>query len=265
MSKSIIQINKIIHGVFEGQAQQVPRNIAIKEGGSGREYSYQQLLEDSELLSRYIILSQNIISSSKSEATHKGKLIGILSEKGYNQVISTLAIMKSGHSYLPLSIDWPVHRLDEVLKEGHASILLISRAQYEQEHIRNILSISYNLIVIEDVLAAIREDTRQKKVLNKISLPHITPEDIAYVIFTSGSTGKPKGVTISHRGALNTIDAVNERFNVTQEDKVLALAELSFDLSVYDIFGLLAVGGTVVFPAQDKMKDSGHWVQLYTY
>ncbi|MTW06373.1 AMP-binding protein, partial [Pseudoduganella ginsengisoli] len=90
----------------------------------------------------------------------------------------------------------------------------------------------------------------------------VAPDDLAYVIFTSGSTGVPKGVSISHRGALNTIDAVNQRFSVGPDDRVLALSELSFDLSVYDLFGLLAAGGAIVFPDQAKTKQPEHWLAL---
>jgi non-ribosomal peptide synthetase component F len=66
--------------------------------------------------------------------------------------------------------------------------------------------------------------------------------DLAYVIFTSGSTGEPKGVMIEHRSALNTVLDINERFGVSADDRILALSSLSFDLSVYDIFGALAAG-----------------------
>jgi len=90
------------------------------------------------------------------------------------------------------------------------------------------------------------------------------PEDIAYVIFTSGSTGKPKGVVISHESAVNTIQAVNERFNINSNDSVLAVSKLSFDLSVYDIFGLLIAGGTVIFPGEEKEKNPSHWYELIT-
>ena len=92
-------------------------------------------------------------------------------------------------------------------------------------------------------------------------MPRVKTDDVAYVVFTSGSTGVPKGATISHRGALNTIDAINNKFNITKQDKVLAMSELSFDLSVYDIFGILAVGGKIIFPAQHKTKEPKHWVE----
>ena len=82
------------------------------------------------------------------------------------------------------------------------------------------------------------------------------------MIFTSGSTGQPKGVMIDHRGALNTMIDVNERFGVGPEDRVLALSSLSFDLSVYDVFGVLAAGGTVVFPEAERSRDPQHWAEL---
>ena len=71
---------------------------------------------------------------------------------------------------------------------------------------------------------------------------------LAYVIYTSGSTGAPKGVMISHRAALNTIEDINGRFGIGAGDRVLGLANLGFDLSVYDIFGLLSAGGSLVLP-----------------
>ncbi|MEM9400817.1 MAG: AMP-binding protein, partial [Verrucomicrobiota bacterium] len=87
-------------------------------------------------------------------------------------------------------------------------------------------------------------------------------EQPAYVIYTSGSTGQPKGVVISHSSASNTINDINSRFNITSKDSILALAQLGFDLSVYDVFGVLAAGGKLVFPQPDRQTDPSHWVAL---
>ncbi|HAA27488.1 MAG TPA: non-ribosomal peptide synthetase, partial [Cyanobacteria bacterium UBA8553] len=87
-------------------------------------------------------------------------------------------------------------------------------------------------------------------------------DDLAYVIYTSGSTGKPKGVAIAHRAAVNTILDINQRFDVKSQDRVFALSSLSFDLSVYDIFGTLAAGGTIVIPDALATKDPSHWLEL---
>ncbi len=82
------------------------------------------------------------------------------------------------------------------------------------------------------------------------------------MIFTSGSTGPPKGVMTDHRGALNTCVDVNRSYGVGPDDRVLALSQLNFDLSVYDIFGLLAAGGAVVIPDAGTQRDPRHWVEL---
>ncbi|MBA9087958.1 amino acid adenylation domain-containing protein/non-ribosomal peptide synthase protein (TIGR01720 family) [Fontibacillus solani] len=73
----------------------------------------------------------------------------------------------------------------------------------------------------------------------------VTSDDRAYVIFTSGSTGVPKGVVVQHRPVINLIDWVNRTYRITEQDRVLFITSLSFDLSVYDIFGLLAAGGSI--------------------
>lgn len=221
---------------------------AVIDVEKDQQISHQQLIRQSDLLARLLV-----------EQNQDAPLIGILSEKGYNQVISAFAIMKSGHAYLPLHVDWPVNRLDEVLEQGGAAICFISEAIYAQAEIRQPLEKKYKLLVIEHCLAHIEE---RQATLKTLSLPTVTPDDVAYVIFTSGSTGKPKGVTISHAGALNTLHAVNARFDVSQRDRVLALSELSFDLSVYDIFGVLMVGGSLVYPVQAKTKDPEHWAEL---
>jgi len=90
----------------------------------------------------------------------------------------------------------------------------------------------------------------------------VNPDDLAYVIFTSGSTGDPKGVMISHQSAMNTILDINDRFSIGAQDKVLALSSFTFDLSVYDFFGMLATGGTIVIPDKEKILDPIHWFEL---
>ena len=238
-------------------------NTAVVDDSTAKNYSYKELLEDSDLLSKYIFLKTNIqlLHDAESDSL-QGKLIAILSDKGYNHVVAPLSIMKSGHGYLPLNTSWPMGRLEEVLLEAKVSVVLISKAQYNKREIRESLSTRYQLFIIEDILLAIHADEKLKLEYAKVTLPEVSTDEVAYVIFTSGSTGKPKGVTILHRGAVNTIDAVNAKFSVSCTDKVLALSELSFDLSVYDIFGILSVGGTVIFPEQSKIQSSRYWLDL---
>ncbi len=89
-------------------------------------------------------------------------------------------------------------------------------------------------------------------------LPDIGPDSLAYVIFTSGSTGEPKGVMLTHRAALNTCLDINRRFGIGPQDRVLGLSALSFDLSVWDIFGMFAAGGALVLPKPASASDPAY-------
>jgi non-ribosomal peptide synthetase component F len=244
---------KLIHQLFDEASKQFPDNIALVDDKSSITYS--ELSRQVDFLSKYILLERNLTFNDDS------KLIAILSEKGSVQAISALSIMKAGYAYLPLNVDWPINRIEEVLKSGMVSTVLISKKQYDHYLSENSLLSEYKYIVVEDSLKLSSEKNFISKI-NDFSLPEIISDDVAYVIFTSGSTGKPKGVTISHQGAVNTIFAINEEFDISEKDKILALSELSFDLSVYDIFGLLASGGTVVFPNQSNIKNPTNWIDL---
>ncbi|HYO11587.1 MAG TPA: amino acid adenylation domain-containing protein, partial [Thermoanaerobaculia bacterium] len=87
-------------------------------------------------------------------------------------------------------------------------------------------------------------------------------DDPAYIIFTSGSTGSPKGVLVRHRPAVNLIDWVNGRFAMGESDRVLFLTSLSFDLSVYDVFGLLAAGGSVRVALEEEVGNPEALVRI---
>jgi polyketide synthase PksJ len=91
---------------------------------------------------------------------------------------------------------------------------------------------------------------------------HHDSKAIAYVIHTSGSTGEPKGVVVTHKTVVNLIDWVNKQFEVSAEDKILFITSLCFDLSVYDIFGILAAGGCVRIASESEIKSPESLVEI---
>jgi mycobactin phenyloxazoline synthetase len=90
----------------------------------------------------------------------------------------------------------------------------------------------------------------------------VDAEQPAYLLFTSGSTGEPKGVEVPHRAAVATIDDLVRRFRLGPADRTLAVSALDFDLSVFDIFAMLAVGGAVVVLAEGEQRDAHRWAAL---
>ncbi len=178
------------------------------------------------------------------------ELVAVMMEKGWEQIVAVLGIHFAGGAYLPIDPELPAERQRFLL--GHAKV----KVALTQAAVRDRLSVPPSVEVFEvDQLKPANEvapeDRRRQK-----------PEDLAYVIYTSGSTGVPKGVMIDHRGALNTVLDINQRFGVGPQDRILAVSRLSFDLSVYDVFGLLAAGGTIVMPAADLAYDANHWAEL---
>jgi len=146
----------------------------------------------------------------------------VVMQKGWEQIVAVLGILKSGAAYLPVDASMPAERLHYLLEFGEARIAV---TQVCQDAAIDWPADTIRIRVSDDELAA--------AATTAVASP-ATLEDIAYVIFTSGSTGQPKGVVIDHRGAVNTCIDINQRFNVTPRDRVLALSSLSFDLSVYD-------------------------------
>lgn len=178
-------------------------------------------------------------------------LVGIVMEKGWEQAVAALGILKAGAAYLPLDPSYPQSRLRELLADGRVAVVLTQSRMDE------------GLAWLEDVDRLIVDEIApgwQEHEEYTVLESSAKPEHLAYVIYTSGSTGKPKGVMTDHRGAVNTVLDINRRFEVGPEDRVLALSNMNFDLSVYDMFGMLAAGGAVVIPESDSIRDPACWL-----
>ncbi|WP_432774811.1 amino acid adenylation domain-containing protein [Brevibacillus gelatini] len=172
--------------------------------------------------------------------------VAIAMEKCAHQVTAVLGTLFAGAVYVPIDPKQPLPR---------------RLAMVEQADIRYVLSLSTVAAEWPEGVQIVAVDQVVPQ-QTPLILPDQNPDLPAYIIYTSGSTGQPKGVVVSHRAAANTIADINRRFAINENDKVLGLAQLSFDLSVYDIFGPLAVGGALVLPQVDRQTDPSHWVEL---
>ncbi len=226
--------------LFDDQTLKMPDLVAVIY--RDETYTYRYIAQASERLANHLW-------------QHYGpqELIAVLCEKGVNQVVITLGIMKAGCAYLPLHVESPVERMHAVLQKSEVNVVVTSPVQYESFKNTSLMD-AYSLLNVQELIT--------EALSLEGTLPPIHNQMVAYVIFTSGSTGTPKGVTVTHAAAVNTILAVNQRLKVTASDRILALADLSFDLSVYDIFGILAAGGAIVFPEQEKGPHPDYWLDL---
>jgi amino acid adenylation domain-containing protein len=176
-------------------------------------------------------------------------LVAVVMEKGWEQIVGVYGVLMSGGAYLPLDADLPKERLWSLLERGE---------------VREVVTVGEVRERVEwpEGMGVIAVDEMEWEMGTEPPARVQGVEDLAYVIFTSGSTGEPKGVMIDHRGAVNTIEDLNERYGIGRGDRVLGLSSLSFDLSVYDIFGMCGAGGAVVLPGKGMEKDPGHWQEL---
>ncbi|GMU03297.1 hypothetical protein KH5H1_74190 [Corallococcus caeni] len=177
--------------------------------------------------------------------------VGICVRRSLDAVVGLMGIVKAGGAYMPLDPAYPKERLQFMLEDVQAPVLLTQSPLLERLPAQR----SRVLCLDTDWAEIAREpDTNPAHVA--------TPEDLVYVIYTSGSTGNPKGVMLDHRGRVNNFTDFNRRFQVGPGDAVLALSSLSFDMSAYDVFGTLAAGSTIVLPVAALERDPAHWAQL---
>ncbi|MEM9459455.1 MAG: amino acid adenylation domain-containing protein [Myxococcota bacterium] len=232
---------RLLHEGFFEQAQRRPDAVAVV--AADRTLDYRTLA----LLARRV---GHRLRRAGVEARTPVAVVAVMMEKGWEQVVAVLGVLAAGAAYLPIDPGLPEARSADILTRSGVRLVLT------QSHVRPLLS-------VPDSVEVICVDDPELEGGPSAPLPSRQQStDLAYVIFTSGSSGRPKGVMIDHRGAWNTIVDINRRFGIDAEDRVLALSALSFDLSVYDIFGPLAAGGAVVMPRPGDTREPSRWARL---
>lgn len=228
----------LLQQLFTRQVCKDPKQLAI--------ITPQRTLSYAEVHTGSLLLAYQL----RQLGAKPNQLVGIVMEKGWEQIVAALGVLLSGAAYLPIDAQTPETRLHYLLEHSNVNIVLTQSLLAQQIHWpANIQCIYVDTLELQQTAAPELEAIQ-------------TPEDLAYVIYTSGSTGLPKGVMIDHRAAVNTVVDINERFQVGPQDRVLALSAFTFDLSVYDIFGLLAAGGTIVMPTNEAVRDPLAWLEV---
>ncbi|WP_455430054.1 amino acid adenylation domain-containing protein [Nocardiopsis sinuspersici] len=228
---------------MERQAEETPDALAL-------------LFEDERWTYREVDERANQIAHLlKHIGLRRGDQVAILTERSAEMVPALLGILKAGATYVPLDANAPVKRWHWIIDSLKITCVLTETALVPHLSAADPLPDLAHIVCLDPGTGDGDSESEHPYTVhpsNEIAgMPRSGlpaqggPQDIAYIIFTSGSTGTPKGVTVAHFPAVNLIEWVNNTFSVNSEDRILFVTSLTFDLSVYDVFGILAAGGSI--------------------
>ncbi|WP_280490442.1 non-ribosomal peptide synthetase [Nocardia carnea] len=193
--------------------------------------------------------SRRIAALLLSHGVRPGDTVAVCAARGTAQVAALYGVLAAGAAYVPIARDQPPQRRTAILQQaGVAAVLTDDTARFP--------TAEPNAGGAPVVSIADAQEHEPAPVHRGSS------GDLAYVIFTSGSTGVPKGVEIEHGQAVNTLADIRDRFGLSVDDRVLAVAAVDFDLSVFDLFGVLGAGGSAVIVADEDRRDPDRWLEL---
>ena len=223
-------LESCFHRLFEEQVKRTPEAVAAVCGKE--QLTFRQLNQHANQLAYYL----------QERGVGSEHVVALLADRGIPFLRATLAIFKTGGTYLPLDPHHPAARLRYVLEHSRCRIILTTSAFAATIHpvLEEMLAEERpQIIVVESVPEQAREYLS----------PEPTPLHLAYVIYTSGSTGKPKGAMVAQRGMLNHLYAKIETLQLKEIDRVAQTASQCFDISVWQFLAALLVGGQVqIFP-----------------
>ena len=211
-----------LHQFFEAQAQRTPEAVALYDGEET--LSYRDLNRQAQVLSFQL----------RELGVGPEMLVGLCMRRSTQLVVGLLAILKAGGAYVPLDPTYPEERLAFILNDTQASILLT------QSSLRERLPDYQGTVILLDS-ALLDDDGEASEFLERA-----TTGNLSYVIYTSGSTGRPKGVAITHGSAAQLVAWAQKVYAREELSGVLASTSICFDLSIFEIFVPLSVGGSCI-------------------
>ena len=229
-----------IHELFEAQVERTPDAIALVF--ENQQLSYRELNQQANQLAHYL----------RSFGVKPEVLVGICVERTsvggtsltLSMVIGLLAILKAGGAYVPLDPSYPQERIAFILEDAQAPVLLTQASLVE--------------VMPQDKAQVICLDTDWHLIAQQSQgnlFSELTTDNLAYVIYTSGSTGKPKGVQIPHKALSNFLYTMKQRPGLTEEDTLLAVTTISFDIAALELFLPLIVGARLVVASREIASD----------
>ena len=230
--------NELIHMGIETSAAKEPERIAIT--CAKEDVSFKQVEQYAKVLASKLIT----LGIKESEP------VALIFDKGWQQHVAALGVLKAGGCYVPVDANLPIDRINAYITQSDIRFGVFAS---ESDERRFEQQLTLDETILFDECSEYSSAMVQVKTVDK--------ETPAYIIFTSGSTGIPKGVEIKHSAALGTILDINRKFNVGADDCAFSISAFNFDLSVYDLFGVMGCGGRVIVPQEDELKDPSAWLE----
>ncbi|MFF8413728.1 amino acid adenylation domain-containing protein [Streptomyces omiyaensis] len=221
-----------LHLPFERQAAERPDAVAVRWAGGT--LTYRELNRQ----------ANRIAWTLKRRGVGPETVVGVAVRRGPLMIAAVLGVLKAGGAYLPVGTALPSERVAGMLADTGATLVLTTEDTHTWTPPAGV-----ELLDVGSAGMAFSLDGE----IDPEPVAHA--DNTAYVIFTSGSTGKPKGVTVAHRPVHNLIHWCERTFGFGPDDVSLCVTALDFDLSVFDIFGLLAVGGGVYVADATQQRD----------
>ena len=226
--------NACIQELFEKQVEKTPDVIAVKF--QNKQLTYRELNRRVNRLAHYL----------QKLGVQPEVMVGICVERSLEMVIGILGILKAGGAYVPLDPAYPQERLAATLTNAQVSVLLT------QEDLRS----RANLPDLKSPVVCLDADWDLIKLESEENLPkRSTPENLAYIIYTSGSTGKPKGVMIQNQSLVNYTEAAIAGYGISNSDRILQFASISFDAAAEEIFPCLTQGATLILRTKEAISS----------
>src|SRR6202158_5559227 len=231
-----------IHTAFERQAARTPDATALVF--QGKKFPYWQINEDANRLAHYLI----------KKGVGPGNLAGVSVERSPELTVALLGVLKTGAAYVPLDPSYPLQRLASTLEDTRAECVVSNNGIGKKlpDTVRN-------LIMLDAEAEPIRNESPLNPVMNIMGLSRV---ERAYVLYTSGSSGRPKGVEGTHRGAMNRMRWMWERYPFKAGRGCCQKTNVGFVDSVWEIFGPLLAGVPSVILPQEAVLDPEELLQI---
>ena len=214
---------KCIQELVEAQVARQPETIAVVH--EGNKLTYRELNQRANQLAHYL----------RQQGVGPDVPVGVCLENSLDLPIALLAVLKAGGAVLALDPAYPKERLQLMLEDSGAPLLL-SREGLLPE----LAGGSTKRLCLLSITEFVERESRENPA--RIT----TPQSLAYVIYTSGSTGKPKGVMLTHGGLVNYICAAIQLYDLRSSDRFLQFSSISFDIAIEEIFPTWSAGATLV-------------------